>query len=281
MLEKVGPYGGVDRFNLKKENHQQYLESKEASASPAKELPQKRKSESLEETPQKKSAVEDKEPQVVSKESPFILLTDENPVIQQCCEFYGLDKSFPKDVFLVRNESGQDFRTIYVVSEKAKEVLQAPNANAIKFVNTGVKVFAKTGGKSTPEFPFRLCNEGILSIASFLDKERQVSVPVEDLVVMIKNEYPKYNLLTAETVEKFKKISKFNLTLENGSCLLNFDPTTSTLHDGSLKGTITLPCFKSHVSVSLLLDKHERKSLLNRLTGETLTEIVPLDKGNK
>jgi hypothetical protein len=39
-----------------------------------------------------------------------------------------------------------------------------------------------------------------------------------------------------------------------------------------------LPFFKAHVSASLLLDKIEKKSLLNRLTGDVLGDIIGLEK---
>jgi 16S rRNA C967 or C1407 C5-methylase (RsmB/RsmF family) len=83
------------------------------------------------------------------KESPFIFVSEENPIIKQCCETYGLKASFPRENFLVRTaEDQQDFSCIYVVSQKVKEVLTSRHSGSLKVVNTGVKTFVKNGGKA-------------------------------------------------------------------------------------------------------------------------------------
>jgi hypothetical protein len=45
-----------------------------------------------------------------------------------------------------------------------------------------------------------------------------------------------------------------------------------------LQNVIVLPFFRAHVSVSLLLDKAERRSLLHRLTGESIETFNGLEK---
>jgi hypothetical protein len=205
-------------------------------------------------------------------ESPFIFVDESNQHIKTCIETYGLDPKFPRNLFVVRSEKEEfDFSSIYVVSEKAKQVLTSRNSNSLKIVNTGVKVFVKNGGKNFGICPYRICSEGVQTIGPYLATERHVPIGLEDLVVLIKFEYPKFDQLSQQAQDTLGKV-------EHGSCILEFDPAKETNYKGSISSPVILPFFRAHVSASLLLDKAERKSLLNRLNGEILDEIVSLKK---
>ena len=194
------------------------------------------------------------------KESPFIFIPQQHPTLKSCIDTYGLSSNFPKDLFVIRTDpASTEIGNIYVVSHKGKEILTCRNSNSLKLVNTGVKLFSKNGGKNQSICPFRVSSEGVSTILPYLSQARQISIKLPDLVLMIKNEYPKIELFSTTTQQLFKQLS-------HGSCLLRCD----SMDD------LYLPFFKAHVSVSLLLDKTERKSLLYRLTGETLEYIVPL-----
>jgi hypothetical protein len=173
---------------------------------------------------------------------------------------------------MVRTEKKvQDFASIYVVSEKVKEVLTSRNSSSLKVVNTGVKAFAKNGGRNFSECAYRICSDGVQTLSPHLSMQRRISISLNDLVVFIKNEYPK--------LDEFSKAGQDAMNaLSVGSCLLQFDPSKESNVLGSLKSLIVLPFFKAQVSVSLLLDKAERKSLLNRLTGEELVNVIGLSK---
>lgn len=47
-----------------------------------------------------------------------------------------------------------------------------------------------------------------------------------------------------------------------------------------MKAPVLLPVWRAQVSVSLLLNKAERKSMMHRLTGEDLDMITGLEKKN-
>jgi hypothetical protein len=205
-------------------------------------------------------------------ESPFIFVDENNQHVKTCCETYGLGPNFPRNLFVVRSENEDyDFSSIYVVSENAKEVLTSRYSNSLKVVNTGVKIFVKNGGKNFSTCPYRICSEGVQTVEPHLAKERQVPMNLTDLVVLIKNEYPKFDLFSEEGKQTLSKVN-------HGSCMLVFNPSNETDYQGSIFYPVVLPFFRANVSASLLLDKAERKSLLNRLTGESLNEIVPLSK---
>lgn len=55
-----------------------------------------------------------------STELPFLFLKEDQ--LLQACKDYHIKSSFPKDLFLVRTED-EEFKNVYIVSRKAKEVL--------------------------------------------------------------------------------------------------------------------------------------------------------------
>lgn len=141
----------------------------------------------------------------------------------------------------------------------------------MKIVNTGVKAFTKNGGKQHENCAYRICSGGVRTVGPYLPPDRHVSVCLEDVVRLIKNDYPMFKDFTASTQKVFE-------ALNPGSCILEFDPCVETNYKGSLSAPVILPFFRAGVSVSLLLDKKERASLLNRLTGERLENTVGLQK---
>lgn len=105
-----------------------------------------------------------------------------------------------------------------------------------------------------------VCSEGVPTIAPFLPIDRQISISLSDLVLLIREGYPKFTSFSSEVMEMMKQ-------LKVGTCLLRYEPEENT---ELMKKSLILPFFRAHVSASLLLDKAERKSLLYRLVGESI-----------
>ncbi|KAI8900016.1 S-adenosyl-L-methionine-dependent methyltransferase [Globomyces pollinis-pini] len=276
VLEKVTSFGSLDKFNQRKDG----IDKKKRDTEEPEVANKKFKAENGD----KSDIMSEKDAQTIavskpssgwtggadSTEKPFIFVSEEHPIVKKCCETYGLLPSFPRDLFLIRQELSDDkednFSNIYVVTEKAKSVLTAQNANVLKVVNTGVSIFRKNGGKTNLDCQFRVSSEGVQTIAPYLSKERQVDICLADLITLIKHEYPKFEEFTPNGQETLKG-------LQLGNCLVRFDSSKEASCEGSIEGIITLPLFRAAVSASLLLDKPGRRSLLNRLTLETLDEI--------
>ena len=199
------------------------------------------------------------------KESPFIFLDEDNSTLAKCRRDYGLDPNFAKGLFVVRSETKtDDFTLIYLVSEKAKPVL---SNERLKVINSGVKIFKKSSGDS--DVPYRICSEGVSTIAPYLSQKRHLNVDMDVLRILIQNGYPKFESFSEEIKTKFEK-------MDYGSGMLSFDP--KQIPGCKMKHLISLPFFRAKTSVSLLLNKAERKSLLYRLVGETVDDIKGLDK---
>jgi tRNA (cytosine34-C5)-methyltransferase len=207
-------------------------------------------------------------------ELPFLFLSENNAIVDKIFAEYSILDAFPRNLFVVRSEEeSAEYRHIYMVSEKAKTVLTAKNAEKLKLVNTGVKLFTRGGGglRDSVKLPFRISNEGIQTITPYLSQAKQISVSFDDLSVFIKREYPKFQEFSQEG-EKLLK------SLEFGNYLLRFDPKDYPNYKGSITNTVIVPILRANVSTSLLLDKAERKSLLSRLTGEDFEGYTGLDE---
>lgn len=138
---------------------------------------------------------------VGANELPFIFLESDNELVTEIIQSYGLD-NFPLSNLLVRSTDGSQ-RHIYIVSDMAKQVLQASNSYALKLVNTGVRLFTKSYGG------FRISNEGIQTINPFLSTLRVVEVSDLDLKILIEHEHPKFDSFSNEANALFSEIRIF------------------------------------------------------------------------
>lgn len=81
--------------------------------------------------------------------------------------------------------------------------------------------------------------------------KRIVDVPIDDIILLLKNSYPRTSILSQNTQTELEKLGL-------GSCLFS-------------AGIILVPVWNARTSTSLLLDKMECTALLSRLTGEVVS----------
>ncbi|KAG0056401.1 hypothetical protein BGZ83_005116 [Gryganskiella cystojenkinii] len=206
---------------------------------------------------------------VVTKEEPFLFLDSKNADIELISNFYGLDKDFPTDQFLVRSE-GEKNKTIYFVSEAVKSILQSEEIKRLKVVNTGVRTFIRQDTKTPTECSFRVNSEGIGMMRQFFSSARVLSVQLRELTILLQQPYPK-------TTEFAEELQATLTSWPSGCCLFEFDPALEPNKDqpnprwegqgitGFVKGKMVFPVWKANVSFNLLLNKEERRSLAMRL----------------
>ncbi|KAJ3299175.1 tRNA (cytosine(34)-C(5))-methyltransferase [Borealophlyctis nickersoniae] len=209
-------------------------------------------------------------------EDPFIFLERDSETVRSLDSFYKLSPEFPRDLFVVRSEK-EKLKTIYFVSRSVKSVLSAENSKKLRVINTGIRMFTRNNGESqsTAVCEYRINNDGLLPIADHIGKDLRLQISSADTVVMLKTEYPKFELFSQELQEKFKELAL-------GSCLLEFNPANEKDYHGSIQTPMVLPIWRANVSVSLLLSKLEKRSLMHRLTGEELPDMVMgLEKGQE
>ncbi|KAJ3034269.1 tRNA (cytosine(34)-C(5))-methyltransferase [Rhizophlyctis rosea] len=204
-------------------------------------------------------------------ENPFLFISADSEVVSDFQKHYGLSTDFPQDQFLVRTETDQN-RVIYFVSKSVKDVLTAKNSGRLKIVNTGIRMFTRYHKKDAEAMsqvpcPYRINHDGLSILAPHLSKNLHITVPLSDIVTMIKWEYPKFGLLSEEIRKRVE-------ALPMGSCLFEFDPELEKEVTGTIHNRFILPIWRGAASLSLLLNKQERRSLMHRLTGQELTEFT-------
>jgi hypothetical protein len=220
VFEKITEFGSIDKYNSSQ------LERNPTGKRKRSPSPTEKNIKVTAETENQENVVVKSKGWMGEIEAPFMFLDKDDAVVKACCDIYGLDPSFPRDLFVVRSEKQeQDYSSIYIVSDFAKTVLTSRNAESLKVVNTGVKAFVKNGGKNFSQCPYRICSEGVPTVAPHLAKERQVPLSLDDLVIMIKHEYPKFSEFSLKGQEQLA-------ALNHGSCILSFDPCNESNYNG-------------------------------------------------
>ncbi|KAI8589072.1 NOL1/NOP2/Sun domain family, member 2 [Geranomyces variabilis] len=199
-------------------------------------------------------------------ESPFRFLLKDDPELVQMRRFFDLGPEFPQENFVVRSEN-DSWKTIYFVSTPIKKIVSASNSFRLKIVNTGIRIFTRNSANdpSTPTYgcPFRLANDGLSTIGPFVGDRSVIHASMKDVVTLLSVEYPKFQEFDEQIAEAFKQ-------RDMGSCVVKFNPAAQPGYDGRVRTPILLPIWRAQVSVSLLINKNERKSLMHRLTGNDL-----------
>ncbi|KAG0002156.1 hypothetical protein BGZ65_002881, partial [Modicella reniformis] len=203
------------------------------------------------------------------KEEPFFFLDGKNADVDFFSGFYGLDENFPKDQFLVRSE-GEKNKTIYFVSEAVKSILKSDDIHRLKVVNTGVRTFIRQDSNTPASCNFRIHSEGIAMMRQFVSDARVMTVQLKEVVTLLQSPYPK--------VSEFSEAIQERLTaLPTGCCIFEFDPVLEENKDqpnarwegqgltGFVKSKLVFPVWKAQVSINMLLNKQERRSLAMRL----------------
>ena len=230
--------------------------------------------------------------------------------------------TFPRNNFLVRTISTElkDHRTLYYTSPTVQRVVCAPGSGRLSIVNMGVKCFGScdaAGRMNQPTLPlneiasladgdgldtvipletsqfirpsnpcpFRIYAEGLDMLVPYLGA-RIVSISFQELIILLENQNPTYNLLSKqvektlskwcggsvvfkmevqeedlEFVQESIRLGSGDESLVSGSWNLNRDP-------------VYCSAFNARFSVSLFVNNMEKKSLYHRLTGKELI-LVP------
>lgn len=87
------------------------------------------------------------------------------------------------------------------------------NADKVKMINTGIKTFVRCDNKNM-KCAFRLAQEGIRSIFSYVGEDRKVHISKQDLIMLLQNTNPntppEIVKLNAETQ---KRLNNFGMLL--------------------------------------------------------------------
>lgn len=191
------------------------------------------------------------------KEEPFVFFEGQEEIFHSIKEFYKISDDFDSKNLLTRSKEGKK-KNLYFCAELIRNLV-VNNEDRVKFINMGVKAFARCG-PSSMSCDFRLGQEGLPSIIGFLGKKRQFSVTKEDLVQLLLNNDPANPL----EIASFSERTQANIELlEIGSCVLNYD-------DGELQ--LDLVAWRGMKSMRAYVDEHDTVHML-RLLGADVSKF--------
>ncbi|KAI8330569.1 S-adenosyl-L-methionine-dependent methyltransferase [Chlamydoabsidia padenii] len=204
------------------------------------------------------------------KEAPFDLMSPDNPDLSEIQSFYGVDPVFPRDQFLLRSGVDTKNRQVYFISKSIQTVLASPRIKRLHIVNTGVRLFSRQGSLAdTTQCAFRISSEGAALIQPYLQPHRSVSIELDDLETLLVRAFPRFESFSTKTRAQLE-------SLATGGILFVVDVSKANLPADT---KMLLSVWRGKTSVNVLLNKHDKKSLCQRLFG-VLPEPIPV-KNNK
>lgn len=166
----------------------------------------------VEEPPQKKQ----KRHHRGFKEDPFVFFDGTEQIFDSIKSFYQLNDTFNPLNLLTRSREGKK-KNIYFSADILRNIVTS-NEEKIKFINLGVKSFARCDNRNMV-CDFRLAQEGLDSVNDFIGAGRRARIGREDLVKLLSNndptKPPEIDGLSEETQANVKD-------LEPGSCVLEY-----------------------------------------------------------
>lgn len=120
-------------------------------------------------------------------------------------KFYGISDDLDPRCLLVRCHEGKK-KNIYFTSPAIRDIVLS-NEDNVKMINTGVKTFVRCDNKNM-KCAFRLAQEGMRSIFSYVSDTRKVEVCKEDLIMLLQNDDPH----TPPEIEKMSKETQTRLS---------------------------------------------------------------------
>ncbi|KAJ6256354.1 hypothetical protein Dda_8852 [Drechslerella dactyloides] len=195
-----------------------------------------------------------KKPRGNFNEEPFKYLQPTHAVLAAIRQFYDVSRYFPQENFMVRNAEGIPVRTIYYTSCLARQILTHNEGRGVRFVHCGVKMFNKQEVQDPEACQWRIQNEGLPIIESWVGERRVVYLrQKETLRWLMKELFPR--------VEDCPEIKERMESVGGGCCVLRVEIE-------GLDGLV-LPLWKSRYTLNLMLPKEERRAMLLRLFDDT------------
>ncbi|KAL9696489.1 hypothetical protein quinque_016068 [Culex quinquefasciatus] len=150
------------------------------------------------------------------KEDPFVFFDGKEEIFDSIKSFYQLNDTFNPLNLLTRCREGKK-KNIYFSAEILRNIVTT-NENKIKFINLGVKAFARCDNRNMV-CDFRLAQEGLESVNGFIGAGRRARIVKDDLIKLLSNNDP----TRPPEIEGLSEDTQTNVTvLEPGSCVLEY-----------------------------------------------------------
>ncbi|XP_055544299.1 tRNA (cytosine(34)-C(5))-methyltransferase [Wyeomyia smithii] len=190
------------------------------------------------------------------KEDPFVFFDGTEEIYESIKKFYQLSDDFNPINLLTRCREGKK-KNIYFSADILRNVV-SNNEERIKFINLGVKAFARCDNRNRL-CDFRMAQEGLPSVIGFVGTSRRLSIGREDLVKLLSNSDP---TKPPELVGLSDTIQKDAESLEPGSCVLQYKADDLELNVVGWRGAKSLRAY---------VDQHDTVHML-RLLGADVSK---------
>ncbi|CAG8610211.1 1153_t:CDS:2, partial [Paraglomus occultum] len=168
-----------------------------------------------------------------------------------------------------RGKSGISYEEQFIFLESdnedlsvIKSLLTSPDASRLRVINTGLRVFTKQDVPEEVKCSYRLHSEGVAVIAPWMEGEKRVvRGEMEDLVVLLSEQTPRFEKFRDEMKEKLLAIAP----LQASTSTVPLPP-------------IILPIWRGRSSLNLLYKKEERHALELRIQNYMGKPIGSKDK---
>jgi len=212
------------------------------------------------------------------KENPFTFIPADEPGVLGCIKRLHLSPDFPSGNIFVRNPIGEPMRSLYLVNDVVKAVMQSTDHTRIRLVSAGVRIFGRSefaksaagdSSQTSDELQLRVLSDGMLTVLDYADKSTFIEGDAHALRLLLEAYFP----LSSSFSDPFKPAVDSRAIGSHIGCFKAGDYAGTRLnHD------LIFPLWKSEQSVSLMIDKTAKKALSLRLFGEDITPASRKDK---
>lgn len=200
-----------------------------------------------------------KKHQMGFKEDPFFFFTKDEPMFQEIKTEYDIADDFQPENLLRRSLVGKT-KYIYYVTEATRNAISC-NEKIIKIINSGIKAFTRCYNKQNDRCSFRLAQEGLPSLTSFIGSRRRILLEKDDLIHLLKNIDPTNPPELTDVSKKMRDqlnligklkaciilLKEFTLNLldiiEPGSCIVTYETDELCLNVAAWKGVRTVRAY--------------------------------------
>ncbi|KAI0990050.1 hypothetical protein GJ496_006307 [Pomphorhynchus laevis] len=179
-------------------------------------------------------------------------------------------EGLPFDQLLIRGKYDEP-NNVYFVCDALKQIISL-NSDRIKFLNCGVRIFARTSfAKHLPDTSLRLCDSG-LPFAIKYCQQRVINLSAEDMILVLSNVLAKRTVFTENLQQKFAP---------TGCVILIYDSSKIDENDRSLiamvVGMLTIDYLRPfigkksrYIYLSMMLSSEEADKICQKVNTEEL-----------
>lgn len=186
------------------------------------------------------------------REDPFSFVDPAHEEVERITKWFHLEPSFPSGNLLVRNEYGNPLRTVYIVNDVVKAVVQNNDYTRLRMISAGVKTFIRQDSQQRTDITckWRVSSDGVFEVLKHVPEDTIIPVGLDEFRLFLEEMYPPIEKFSGAFREVCEKA-------ELGNMIVRFNAGEGA--GGKLALPLVLPVWKAKQSMSLLVDKREKR----------------------